>query len=89
MSDVSFHPLREGLHDFPSIKVKQPKGQESPHSQNKSGPTFWDNPQLRGVGWGGVGCGPQGAQKSTCTDTYGTLPFKYGLGLLIFSRANT
>jgi hypothetical protein len=49
MSDMSFHPLREGLHDFSSIKVK-PKGQESAHSQNKSGPTFWDYPQLGGVG---------------------------------------
>ncbi len=73
---MSFHPLKEGLHHFSSIKVK-PKGQESAHSQNKSGPTFWDYPQLEGRG------GPQVAHKSTCTDTYGTLPFEYGLGLSI------
>jgi hypothetical protein len=72
-----FHPVREGLHDFSSIKVN-PKGQESAHSQNKSGPTFWDYPQL-----GGWGPTTQGAHKSTCTDTYGTLPFEYGLGLSI------
>ncbi len=72
--------MREGLHDFSSIKVK-PKGQESAHSQNKSGPTFWDYPQLE-EGRGGRGA-TQGAHKSTCTDTYGTLPFEYGLGLSI------